>query len=461
MQASTGIPALIPIPFASSGAKNTIPMSSQIAITPGAASYTDGFPPLTRTNPLAGGIAPSGQDFNGILNAITNAILWNQAGGGYYYDSTFGPAISGYPVGAKLNASDNSGHWLNLTDANAVSPESTTTPTGWVPGYQYGVTAITGLAATSITLTPLQAAKRRITLAGTLTANINIIFPTWLKDWIVVNGCTGAFTVTCKTAAGNGITIASGKTAAIGCDGVNIFQDAIASVLQSGNNLSDVGSVPAALANLGLSNSDGSVGRLIGPPVMFLSSGTYYPTPGTKKIIVEVWAAGGGGGGAAATGASTVAVGNSGGGGSYSKGFILSPIATAITIGAGGAAGTSAPGNGGQGGTSSFGSLIVCAGGNGGFAGTAQAAGFVIGTTSGGLVTTSGNLLNIGGGLATQGFTISSTGLIASLPGGAMGVPVGPTSVGCGGYGAWSKASYAASAGALGQNGLVIIWEYA
>jgi hypothetical protein len=252
MQASS-IPALIPIPFANSGSKNTIPQASQISVTPGAASYTDGFPPLTRTPLVAGGVAPSGLDFNGILNAITNAILWNQAGGGYYYDSTFGPAISGYPVGAKLNASDNSGQWINQTDANTVAPESTTTsPTGWVPGYQYGVTAITGLAATSVTLTPLQAAKRRITLAGTLTANINVIFPAWTKDWTIVNNCTGAFTVTCKTASGNGVTIAPGKTAQIVCDGTNITTDAMQSVLQVSNNLSDLASIPTALGNLRL-----------------------------------------------------------------------------------------------------------------------------------------------------------------------------------------------------------------
>lgn len=201
-------------------------------------------------------------------------------------------------------------------------------------------------------------------------------------------------------------------------------------------------------------------GRLLNVQVK-TASGTYTPTQGTKSAIVEVWAAGGGGGGAAATTASTVAVGNSGGGGAYSKGLITNPIATAITVGLGGAGGPAGANNGSNGGLSSFGSLIVCQGGFGGIGGSAQSAGYVTGLTSGGLVTTSGNILNIGGGSSTQGFTVNTSGLIQSLPGGTALIPVGPTSVGCGGYGAWSKASYAASAGANGINGLIIIWEYA
>ncbi len=43
------------------------------------------------------------------------------------------------------------------------------------------------------------------------------------------------------------------------------------------------------LLNLGLSDSAGFVGRLIGPPKIFTSSGTYTPTPGTKKILIEVY----------------------------------------------------------------------------------------------------------------------------------------------------------------------------
>ena len=40
------IPAKFPVPFAATGAKNTIPSTSQIGILAGAASLVDGFPPV-------------------------------------------------------------------------------------------------------------------------------------------------------------------------------------------------------------------------------------------------------------------------------------------------------------------------------------------------------------------------------------------------------------------------------
>ena len=224
---TSGLPTRIAVPFADAGTKNTIPVASQIGITGGAASFTTGFPPLTMTPVSAGGIPPFGADFNGILNAITNAIRWNVAGSGYPFDSTFATAVTGYPKGALLPASDFSGYWLNTQEANTTTPEnSTAATTGWVPGVHYGATALTGLSSSSVTLTTLQAAKPRITLAGTLTANINLVFPAWVRSWTVVNNCTGAFSVTSKTPSGSGVAIASGATANITGDGTNIVLDA-------------------------------------------------------------------------------------------------------------------------------------------------------------------------------------------------------------------------------------------
>lgn len=75
MQASN-IPSKVPLPFANSGTKNAIPTASQIGVTPGAASLTDGFPPLTMTPLASGGVPPAGADFNGILNLITAIQQW-------------------------------------------------------------------------------------------------------------------------------------------------------------------------------------------------------------------------------------------------------------------------------------------------------------------------------------------------------------------------------------------------
>lgn len=123
MQASNS-PDRIQLPFANSGTKNTIPVPSQIGITPGAASFTDGFPPLTFTPLSAGGIPPAGADFNGIFNAITAILRWQCAGGFFKYSGAFATAIGGYPAGAVLLNATDDGLWLCLADNNMSDPDS-------------------------------------------------------------------------------------------------------------------------------------------------------------------------------------------------------------------------------------------------------------------------------------------------------------------------------------------------
>jgi hypothetical protein len=137
MQASQ-TPTLVPLAFAASGTKNVIPENSQIGITPGAASLQDGFPPLTFTPIAAGGVPPAGADFNGVLNLITQTIRWKHAGGQFGYSSTFAndANVSGYPRGALLLRSDQSGMWLNQTDSNTTNPD--TGGAGWSAAFVSG-----------------------------------------------------------------------------------------------------------------------------------------------------------------------------------------------------------------------------------------------------------------------------------------------------------------------------------
>lgn len=222
-------PAKLVLPFANAGAKNTIPTASQIGITAGAASLTDGFPPLTRTPIAAGGVPPSGLDMNGILYALSAALRWANAGGGYVYDGTFAADsnVGGYPKGARVLRSDGAGYWLNTIDGNTVDPESVTVNqaqiAGWVPDLTNGVATVT-MTSANVTLTPLQYGKPIVVLSGTLTANLNLIFPNLAGEWTVVNNCTGAFTVTTKTAAGTGVALPSGgKIRIVWGDGTNVY----------------------------------------------------------------------------------------------------------------------------------------------------------------------------------------------------------------------------------------------
>lgn len=134
---STDKPSKFSIPFANSGTKNTIPTASQIGVTAGAASLTDGFPPITFTPVAAGGVPPSGADFNGILNQATAAARWAQAGGGYPWDSAFSTAIGGYPKGAYVLRSDGNGYWLNTVENNTTNPDSG--GAGWSPDSSAGL----------------------------------------------------------------------------------------------------------------------------------------------------------------------------------------------------------------------------------------------------------------------------------------------------------------------------------
>ena len=103
-----------------------IPTASQIGIQNGAASLTDGFPPLCFSPVAAGGVPPFGQDFNGINNQMTAWLQWVQAGGGVpFYDAVFSGQIGGYPNGAMLQATSGAGNfWISTVDNNTSDPDT-------------------------------------------------------------------------------------------------------------------------------------------------------------------------------------------------------------------------------------------------------------------------------------------------------------------------------------------------
>jgi len=130
---SSSIPSVFNIPWANSAVApytHAVPEASQIAITPGAASLTDGFVPINFLSPLAGGVPPFGNDMNGILNQITAWLRWNQAGGVPGYNGAFQTAISGYPLGAVVQSASVPGKfWYSSTENNVTNPD--TGGAGW------------------------------------------------------------------------------------------------------------------------------------------------------------------------------------------------------------------------------------------------------------------------------------------------------------------------------------------
>lgn len=104
-----------------------IPQGSQIGIQNCAASYTDGFPPLTFLPAAAGGCPPFGQDMNGILNALSLGLQWAFAGGTMSYDATFQTQIGGYPRDALIQSNILHGRvWQSTVDNNLTNPDDQT-----------------------------------------------------------------------------------------------------------------------------------------------------------------------------------------------------------------------------------------------------------------------------------------------------------------------------------------------
>lgn len=117
------LPTRIQLPFADGAGPTyirTVPVPSQIGVTPGAASYTDGFPPLNFQALALGGIPPAGQDFNGVLHDISGWARWLASGGPIDWSSTFATAIGGYPI--RAIAQHGGIIWISDIDNNASEP---------------------------------------------------------------------------------------------------------------------------------------------------------------------------------------------------------------------------------------------------------------------------------------------------------------------------------------------------
>ena len=124
-------PTLMPQPFASVSGTSTFggvnPISTG-SVSP-FASLADGFPLLTMLPVQEGGVPPQGPDFNGILNWITQHVVYLNAGGQYYFSSALAIAIGGYPIGAVLQLNSHSGMVISTAANNTTDPNSSMV--GW------------------------------------------------------------------------------------------------------------------------------------------------------------------------------------------------------------------------------------------------------------------------------------------------------------------------------------------
>ncbi|MCV7810253.1 phage tail protein [Escherichia coli] len=228
-----------------------------------------------------------------------------------------------------------------------------------------------------------------------------------------------------------------------------------------GRNILDKASTQAVIQYLGLSDASGYVGRWLNTRV-FTSSGTYTPTPGTKRIRVTITGGGGGGGGCKAISNNETFFGAGGGaGGTVITTLILTKDSYPVTIGAGGAGGVSAT-NGTRGGNSVFASLIAPGGEGGGKVGVTNTNG-----GNGGVPSTGDIRITGGNGVDGQSGNIgvSGEGGTSHWGGGGRagaGGGVSGKAYGSGGGGAYD-AGYSGTSmtGGKGAAGICIIEEFA
>lgn len=414
----TDIPGFIVLPFADSGGKTTIPVTTA---TPGRASLTDGFPALTRTPIASGGIPPDGTDMNGILFEVSGMARWSAAGGPVTYDSAFSTAVGGYPRGSVLTNTSYNGQWLCTINNNTNDPDAS--GANWMN---------------------LVRTKTTITATGSLSIrNLGIV---------LVDATAGNITVTLPGhSAAIGIPLyfefvrvdTTANTVTISRSGSNMIEGLVSMPLAVGNRISLMSDGVSAWSVLSATAGQGMQ--------VFTGSGTFTVPAGVYRI--RVTNTGGGGGGA---GCGTGNSGNGGGAGGTAIGFYgVTPGQTiSVTIGAAGTAGISGGGNGGNGGTTSFGSLCSATGGQGGTVGAGASGG---GTGTGGQI-------NIGGGDGTEG-----AGLTSAIYAGAGGASFwggggrgGDGTVGGGlagkAYGSGGGGSYNnAGPGGAGKAGCVLV----
>ncbi|HCF8308796.1 TPA: hypothetical protein NIW23_005206 [Klebsiella pneumoniae] len=231
----------------------------------------------------------------------------------------------------------------------------------------------------------------------------------------------------------------------------------------------DDGNIAAILSNL----KNSMPGRLLGVQVV-TSSALITKSAGAKKWRIRALGAGAGSSAAPATDAGQVSISNGGGAGAYAEGiYDVSALSSAtVTIGSGGVGGTAISPYGGDGGTTSVGTLISAPGGKAGLPAGPAIPPFQPVANTNSNSPTGWNIIGTSGS-GSEAAVAVSTSYAAGSRGANSQLGVGgsvpainmPANTG-GGYGSGASGcsngvSQSLKPGASGRDGVVIIEEYA
>lgn len=249
--------------------------------------------------------------------------------------------------------------------------------------------------------------------------------------------------------------------------------DPVAASLTAGSGIT----ITPGAGSISISASGGSSGISSIVVRKFTTSATYFPTSGMVFCNVKMVGGGGGGGGCADSTDNKVAAASGGSSSGYSESTLTAATVGAsqtITVGAGGAQGTTS--NGSDGGDSSFGTLVIANRGGWGQGGvfnavqTASRGGLNVNAGTGD-ITSSGMpgacgfaIYNATSSIAIAGFGGSSVfgggGSVQPLVGSGQTSSFASTGYGSGGSGAAVLQGGTQSSGNAGKSGIVIITEY-
>lgn len=199
------IPRRFAIPFASGAGADyvrDIPKDHVDATSTDApASLQDGFPPETFVAIAAGGIPPSGADFNGLLKQITAWNRWQAAGVPATFNAEFATLIGGYPKLTLLASTTPGKVYQSTAENNTTDPDSLSSanwvtvaaafgdeanwyrlPNGKIEQWGYVALSSTDEPAASVSLVvPFADASYNVSLTPSITS------PSRFKDtWVQV-----------------------------------------------------------------------------------------------------------------------------------------------------------------------------------------------------------------------------------------------------------------------------------
>ena len=117
-------PIFIPIAFAANGIKNLIQKVRQVGQDPEDFTWNEGAPLITMTKIEDGGKAPKGQDVNGVLNALSEHVIYGQNGSRYTWSQDVVDGFGGYALGAIVQSDDTTKEFRSLVANNTVNPNN-------------------------------------------------------------------------------------------------------------------------------------------------------------------------------------------------------------------------------------------------------------------------------------------------------------------------------------------------